>query len=249
MCPLTAFWCSPSLHGLPFGRPRKSKEGAHAAPMLIKFRNQTKASRSFVSHVVRVLSQADRSSPRPRSPPPPTQDDYEERRVRHEAAHFLSGYLCGLPIKSYKADGGTTLVEFYDSVEGDIAGRALKFTPDEVDQVGFWFFPFVGACCICLYVCLCLVAVCLSVCFVGLSSSMSQLGAMLWCVGRSSLFRFLPRHVCLLPPFERPTSCLSELQPQLVGFVVIGTTAYLFQENISFASYCNGGRQVEVRRP
>ncbi|CAN0439999.1 unnamed protein product, partial [Ectocarpus sp. 13 AM-2016] len=40
--------------------------------------------------------------------------DYEERRVRHEAAHFLSGYLCGLPIKSYKADGGTTLVEFYD---------------------------------------------------------------------------------------------------------------------------------------
>ncbi|CAN0002966.1 unnamed protein product, partial [Ectocarpus sp. 13 AM-2016] len=44
-----------------------------------------------------------------------SQDDYEERRVRHEAAHFLSGYLCGLPIKSYKADGGTTLVEFYDS--------------------------------------------------------------------------------------------------------------------------------------
>ena len=64
-----------------------------------------------------------------------TQDDYEERRVRHEAAHFLSGYLCGLPIKSYKADGGTTLVEFYDSVEGDMAGRALKFTPEEVDQV------------------------------------------------------------------------------------------------------------------
>eukprot|EP00752_Nemacystus_decipiens_P011798 g10467.t1 len=64
-----------------------------------------------------------------------SQDDYEERRVRHEAAHFLSGYLCGLPIKSYKADGGTTLVEFYDSVDGDMAGRALKFTPEEVDQV------------------------------------------------------------------------------------------------------------------
>ncbi|CAM9940719.1 unnamed protein product, partial [Ectocarpus sp. 13 AM-2016] len=58
-----------------------------------------------------------------------------ERRVRHEAAHFLSGYLCGLPIKSYKADGGTTLVEFYDSAEGDMSGRAMKFTPEEVDQV------------------------------------------------------------------------------------------------------------------
>lgn len=55
--------------------------------------------------------------------------------MRHEAAHFLSGYLCGLPIKSYKADGGTTLVEFYDSAEGDMAGRALKFTAEEVDQV------------------------------------------------------------------------------------------------------------------
>ncbi|CAM9620294.1 unnamed protein product [Ectocarpus sp. 4 AP-2014] len=64
-----------------------------------------------------------------------SQDDYEERRVRHEAAHFLSGYLCGLPIKSYKADGGTTLVEFYDSAEGDMSGRAMKFTPGEVDQV------------------------------------------------------------------------------------------------------------------
>ncbi|CAM9518219.1 unnamed protein product, partial [Ectocarpus sp. 12 AP-2014] len=64
-----------------------------------------------------------------------SQDDYEERRVRHEAAHFLSGYLCGLPIKSYKADGGTTLVEFYDSAEGDMSGRAMKFTPEEVDQV------------------------------------------------------------------------------------------------------------------
>lgn len=63
------------------------------------------------------------------------QDDYEERRVRHEAAHFLAGYLCGLPIKSYRADGGTTLVEFYDSVDGDLGGRALKFTPEEVDQV------------------------------------------------------------------------------------------------------------------
>lgn len=64
-----------------------------------------------------------------------SQDDFEERRVRHEASHFLSGYLCGLPIKSYRADGGTTLVEFYDSAEGDMAGRALKFTADEVDMV------------------------------------------------------------------------------------------------------------------
>lgn len=64
-----------------------------------------------------------------------SQENYEERRVRHEACHFLSGYLCGLPIKSYRAEGGTTLVEFYDSVDGDLGGRALKFTPEEVDKV------------------------------------------------------------------------------------------------------------------
>lgn len=58
--------------------------------------------------------------------------------MRHEAAHFLAGYLCGLPIKSYRADGGTTLVEFYDSVDGDMGGRALKFTPEEVDKVQFF---------------------------------------------------------------------------------------------------------------
>ena len=26
----------------------------------------------------------------------------KERRVRHEAAHMLCGYLCGLPIESYQ---------------------------------------------------------------------------------------------------------------------------------------------------
>lgn len=81
------------------------------------------------------------------------QDDYEERRVRHEAAHFLSGYLCGLPIKSYKADGGTTLVEFYDSAEGDISARAKKFTPEEVDQVSscdcWWLLLLLCCCCFC----------------------------------------------------------------------------------------------------
>ncbi|CAM9854971.1 unnamed protein product [Ascophyllum nodosum] len=64
-----------------------------------------------------------------------SKEDFEERRVRHEASHFLSGYLCGLPIKSYRAEGGTTLVEFYDSVDGDLDGRSLKFKPDEVDKV------------------------------------------------------------------------------------------------------------------
>lgn len=65
--------------------------------------------------------------------------------MRHEAAHFLTGYLCGLPIKSYKADGGTTLVEFYDSAEGDMGGRALKFTPEEVDQVSAHITPFIDS--------------------------------------------------------------------------------------------------------
>lgn len=71
--------------------------------------------------------------------------------MRHEAAHFLAGYLCGLPIKSYKADGGTTLVEFYDSVEGDMGGRALKFTPEEVDQVSRLVFVAV-VCTTCLWI-------------------------------------------------------------------------------------------------
>mmetsp|Transcript_34172 Transcript_34172/g.45179 ORF Transcript_34172/g.45179 Transcript_34172/m.45179 type:complete len:398 (-) Transcript_34172:225-1418(-) len=48
-----------------------------------------------------------------------TDSDYEERRIRHEAAHFLAGYLLGFPIKNYKSEGDLAEVEFYDTPNGD----------------------------------------------------------------------------------------------------------------------------------
>jgi len=51
-----------------------------------------------------------------------------DRICRHEAGHFLCGYLCGLPIRSYSADtdSGFPCVEFHPSAEGDASGRELK---------------------------------------------------------------------------------------------------------------------------
>lgn len=54
----------------------------------------------------------------------------EDRVCRHEAAHFLCGYVCGLPIKSYSVnDLGVPCVEFYTSGEGNIA---REYSPEEV---------------------------------------------------------------------------------------------------------------------
>ncbi|CAN0006812.1 unnamed protein product, partial [Discosporangium mesarthrocarpum] len=61
--------------------------------------------------------------------------DFERRRIYHEAAHFLAGYLCGLPIKSYKVEGSTTCVEFYDSREGDMETTGRMFSKREINQV------------------------------------------------------------------------------------------------------------------
>lgn len=58
-------------------------------------------------------------------------DQRLDRICRHESAHFLCGYLCGLPVKSYSLlDSGVPCVEFHSSSEGDVTSR--EFSPEEV---------------------------------------------------------------------------------------------------------------------
>ena len=57
--------------------------------------------------------------------------EQEDRVCRHEAGHFLCGYLCGLPIRAYSAnDLGVPCVEFYPSKDGEASGREL--TTEEI---------------------------------------------------------------------------------------------------------------------
>mmetsp|Transcript_15097 Transcript_15097/g.17238 ORF Transcript_15097/g.17238 Transcript_15097/m.17238 type:complete len:410 (-) Transcript_15097:114-1343(-) len=59
-----------------------------------------------------------------------TSDDQsvkEDRICRHEAGHFLCGYLSGLPVRSYQInDLGFPCVEFYPSTDGEAMGRELS---------------------------------------------------------------------------------------------------------------------------
>lgn len=51
----------------------------------------------------------------------------EDRVCRHEAGHFLVGYLCGLPVKSYSiTDIGYPCVEFHPTSDGPATGRELS---------------------------------------------------------------------------------------------------------------------------
>jgi len=57
--------------------------------------------------------------------------EQKERICRHEAGHFLCGYMCGLPIKSYAVspDTGVACVEFHTS------GTGRELSEDEINAL------------------------------------------------------------------------------------------------------------------
>mmetsp|Transcript_42365 Transcript_42365/g.123050 ORF Transcript_42365/g.123050 Transcript_42365/m.123050 type:complete len:385 (+) Transcript_42365:131-1285(+) len=58
-----------------------------------------------------------------------------DRVCRHEAAHFLCGYLCGLPIAEYStAEEDIPRVEFHDTVEGPMTAQR-ELSEEEVNAL------------------------------------------------------------------------------------------------------------------
>lgn len=59
-----------------------------------------------------------------------------DRVCRHEAAHFLCGYLCGLPIAGYETTGDENIprVEFHETKQGPLTARK-ELSDDEVNAL------------------------------------------------------------------------------------------------------------------
>lgn len=63
----------------------------------------------------------------------------KERRIRHEAAHMMCGYMCGLPLAGYGTDP-TPVCEFFDRPdgnydEGEVYKKKRPFSEQEVERL------------------------------------------------------------------------------------------------------------------